>query len=171
MLLLSVLVDQTTATSRPQSPVLEAPLITIQSDGIRRRKRTDAASPSHSEIATLSPLDQSSMIQRDITEEEEQEQKTCADKVREFGAECRQYFENLADSLIAFFNEISEDYRAIAAQLERERKEKYKDYARQQHQRHQQRQQQQQQESGEGQNGGARSKGKVKSDFSKLNNL
>ena len=51
------------------------------------------------------------------------------DSMREFSENCRVVFDEQAHGLIECFNEISADYRAIAEQLERERRIKYREHA------------------------------------------
>ena len=50
------------------------------------------------------------------------------DSMREFGVSCKVYFQEMANEMIDYFNEISEDYRAIAEQLEREWTVKFKEH-------------------------------------------
>eukprot|EP00794_Sanderia_malayensis_P018687 gene18687-20574_t len=65
----------------------------------------------------------------DDSADTEDTQRTCMDAVKEFGRSCRVFFEQTANELIEYFNEVSADYRAIAVQLEKERRIKYKEHA------------------------------------------
>ncbi len=99
---------------------------------VRQRKKKDAAEASASPSTSLIDIDDNEPSSRDtenITDEEPEKPRTCMDSMREFGRSCKVFFEEQANSLIDYFNEISADYRTIAVQLEKERRIKYREHA------------------------------------------
>ena len=95
----------------------------------RRKKPKSSGEPSIGSSVSLIDLENSEpSTQANITDESEEKQKTCMDSIREFGASCKVYFEEVANKMIDYFNEISEDYRAIAEQLEKEWTVKYREH-------------------------------------------
>jgi len=72
--------------------------------------------------------DPSTLDSTNVTDEGEEKEKTCMDSMREFGISCKLYFQEMANKMIDYFDEISEDYRAIAEQLEREWTVKFREH-------------------------------------------
>ena len=87
----------------------------------RGRKSSEEASAGSSiSLVDVEISEPSTLENVNITDEGVEKEKTCLDSLREFGASCRVYFDEIACSMIAYFNEISEDYRIISKRLEEE---------------------------------------------------
>ena len=116
------------ASSSSRSTNIESP-----SSSIRQRKKQKTP-PDMSLTSSVSLIDldvdyEETQETTNVTAEEtEEKQRTCMDSLREFGVTCKKYFEDIANSMIDYFNEISADYRAIAEQLEREWTVKFKEH-------------------------------------------
>ena len=119
---LSTVVEPATS---PRSSSMSTP------KALRRRKKGklsgEASTSSSISLIDIEGSDRSKGNES-TAEESGDKPNACLDSIREFGKSCAVYFEEVANNMIDYFNEISEDYRAIAEQLEREWTLKYREH-------------------------------------------